>query len=100
MKKDFPFGWAMTFALVVHALLGIFLKQHPLLIASPLPSGNSAAPVQMRFVEVPPDAKKVQASPNARHLSDANRKAGPLLKSEKRETVTTQPPKNIARSQQ
>ncbi len=98
MKKEFPFGWALTFALVVHALLGVFLKQNPLLIAAPAPSLN-AAPVQMHFVEVPPEAKTVPASPNAKYLSDANRKAGPLVKTEKRERQTTQYAQKPGRTQ-
>lgn len=89
MKREFPFGWALLFALVVHALLGIVLKQHPLLIASPAPRANPG-PLQMHFVESPPAAKSVPANPNARFLSDATRKAGPLVKTEKQEIRSTQ----------
>ena len=90
MKKEFPFGWALVFALVVHALIGIFLKQNPLLIAAPAPAANAGGPVKMHFVESPPEAKTVPANPNAKSLSDATRKAGPLVKTEKQERNTTQ----------
>ena len=90
MKKEFPFGWALIFALMVHALLGIFLKQNPLLIAAPAPPTNAAGPVKMHFVESPPEAKAVPANPNANRLSDATRKAGPLVKTEKQQQKTMQ----------
>ena len=90
MKKEFPFGWALVFALVVHALIGIFLKQNPLLIAAPAPRSDAAGPVKMHFVESPPEAKAVPANPNAQYLSDATRKAGPLVETKKQETNTTQ----------
>ncbi len=86
MKKEFPFGWALFAALLVHTLLGIFLKQNPLLIAATVPSPTPQAPVQMRFVESPPDAKTAPVKPNTSNLSDADRKAGPLKKAEERET--------------
>ena len=95
MRKEFPFGWALTFALVVHAVLGIVLKQNPLLIAAPAPPLNASAPMKMHFVESPPAAKTVPANPNANYLSDANRKAGPLVKTEKRERRSTQYAKNL-----
>jgi TonB family protein len=89
-KKEFPFGWAVLFALVLHVVLGIFLKQNPLLIAAPAPPANAAGPMKMHFVESPPEAKTVPANPNAKYLSDATRKAGPLVKTEKREPASTQ----------
>ena len=97
MKKEFPFGWALFAALLVHTLLGFVLKQNPFLIAAtpPAPPG----PVKMHFVEVPPEAKTVPAPPNTRNLSDANRKAGPLIKTEKRETKSTQYAKPAPRQQ-
>ncbi|MGH9857999.1 MAG: hypothetical protein ACRD4B_09160, partial [Acidobacteriota bacterium] len=90
MKKEFPFGWAFVFALVVHALVGIFLKENPLLIAAPVPLSSANGPVKMHFVESPPQAKSVPANPDAEYLSDAARKAGPLVKTEKREQKTTE----------
>jgi TonB family protein len=97
MKKEFPFGWALFAALLVHTLLGIFLKQNPFLIAAtpPPPPG----PVKMHFVEVPPEAKSAPVRPNTSNLSDANRKAGPLIKTEKRETKSTQYAKPAPRQQ-
>jgi len=97
MKKEFPFGWAFFAALLVHTLLGFFLKQNPFLIAATLPSPPS--PVKMHFVEVPPEAKTAPAPPNTRNLSDANRKAGPLKKTEKRETRNTQYAQQAPRQQ-
>ena len=90
MKKEFPFGWALLFALACHAILGIFLKQNPLLIAAPIPPAAANAPVKMHFFESPPGAKTTPSAPNAKVLSDATRKAGPLVKSEKREPRSTQ----------
>ncbi|MCI0412632.1 TonB C-terminal domain-containing protein [bacterium] len=90
MKKEFPFGWALFVALLVHTFLGIFLKQNPLLIAATAPSPVSRAPMKMHFVESPPDAKVAPVKPNTSNLSDADRKAGPLKKSEKLETKSTQ----------
>jgi TonB family protein len=97
MKKEFPFGWALFAALLVHTLLGIVLKQNPFLIAATPPS--PPGPVKMHFVEVPPEAKTVPAPPNTRNLSDANRKAGPLIKTEKRENKSTQYAKPAPRQQ-
>jgi TonB family protein len=90
MKKEFPFGWALLFALVVHALVGIFLKQNPLLIAAPVPLSNASGPVKMHFVESPPQAKSLPANADAKYLSDATRKAGPVVKTEKREQKSMQ----------
>jgi TonB family protein len=98
MKKEFPFGWALFAALLVHTLVGIVLKQNPFLIAATLPS-PAPPPVKMHFVEVPPEAKTVPVPPNTRNLSDANRKAGPLVKTEKRETKSTQYAKPAPRQQ-
>src|SRR5687768_13394557 len=100
MKREFPFGWALMFALVVHALLGIFLKENPFLIAAPIPPSASNAPMKMHFVESPPNAKTAPSAPDARALSDATRKAGPLVKSEKRESRSTQYAQRAPQQQQ
>jgi TonB family protein len=90
MKREFPFGWALFLALLVHTIVGIVLKQNPLLIAATPPLRGSAPPVQMRFVESPPNAKVAEPNRQATHLSDANRKAGPLIRTEKRDPRSTQ----------
>ncbi|HSE39631.1 MAG TPA: hypothetical protein VLH08_02600, partial [Acidobacteriota bacterium] len=80
MKKEFSFTIALSVALLLHAVLGIFLKYNPLVAATPVMPLNAKPPVTLRFVDVPPNAKSVQAPiPTAKYGSDANRKAGPLV---------------------
>lgn len=80
MKKEFSFTLALTVALVLHVLLAVLMKYNPLSAAPAVPSTAMNSPVTMQFVESPPNA---QASPEppiaAKHASDANRKAGPLI---------------------
>jgi len=89
MKREFPFWWAFFIAILLHTVFGIVLKRNPLLIAATPPAPN-AAPVEMHFVESPPNAKTVPVPPKTSFLSDANRKAGPIVPSEKRESRTTE----------
>jgi TonB family protein len=80
MKTEFSFTVAITVALLLHAILGIFMKYNPLADATPIAPMNAKPPVTMNFVEVPQNAKAVEAPiPSAKHASDANRKAGPLV---------------------
>jgi protein TonB len=80
MKKEFSFTVAVTVALLLHAVLGVFMKYNPLVAATPTAPLNAKPPVTMNFVEVPPTAKAVEAPiPTAKHASDANRKAGPVI---------------------
>jgi TonB family protein len=88
VKREFPFWWAFFVAILIHTLFGVVLKRNPLLIAATPPA--MSAPLQMHFVESPPNAKTAPVPPNTQHLSDADRKAGPLVKSEKREIRTTE----------
>lgn len=66
------------------------------LLAAPVPiPPKSSEPVTLRFVEVPPNATSVPTPPATSRLSDANRKAGPLVASPKREVIPqpmTRPP--------
>jgi TonB family protein len=79
-KKEFSFTIALSVALLLHAVLGIFLKYNPLVAATPAMPLNAKPPVTLRFVDVPQNAKSVQAPiPSAKYASDANRKAGPLV---------------------
>jgi protein TonB len=80
-RKEIPFAAAVVAALVFHALLGVFLKYNPLVAAAPAAPGPAPRPpMTMRFVEVPEGAKTVPSPPSsAKHVSDANRKAGPLI---------------------
>jgi TonB family protein len=94
MKREFPFWWAFFIAILLHAVLGAVLKRNPLLLAATLPA-VSAAPLQMHFVESPPNAKNVPVPPKTNYLSDANRKAGPLVASPKREVRTTEYAKGV-----
>ncbi len=77
-KKDFPFILAFCAAIVLHFLIGVAVKRNALIAANPVPPPASNAPVTMRFVEVPPDAKAVPVAPKTNNVSDANRKAGPI----------------------
>ena len=90
MKRDVSFTVAISVALLLHAVLGIVMKYNPLVAATPVPAAAAKPPVTMRFVEVPPNAKAVEApSPAAKYASDANRKAGPI----KPNKLKPQPPK-------
>ncbi len=90
MKREFPFWTAFLFAIVLHSVLGLVIRNNPFLIAASVPSSSVPQPVQMHFVEVPPGAKTVPQAPNTKYLSDADRKAGPVKQSEKRPLHTTQ----------
>src|SRR5262245_11112447 len=80
MKKEFSFTLALTVALVVHVLLAVFMKYNPLAAAPAVPSSSMNAPVTMQFVEIPQDAKTTSEPMTAsKHVSDANRKAGPVI---------------------
>ncbi|HEY4491845.1 MAG TPA: hypothetical protein VI958_07565, partial [Acidobacteriota bacterium] len=79
MRKEFSFRFAIGIALLVHAILGFVLKFNPLVAAAPVVASRQA-PMTVRFVEVPPDAKSIQETPRTNNVSDANRKAGPLEK--------------------
>jgi TonB family protein len=96
MKREFPFWWSFFIAILIHTLLGFVLKRNPLLLAATPPIVRPA-PLQMHFVESPPSAKTVAAPPKTPYLSDANRKAGPLVASPKRELKTTEYAKGILR---
>jgi TonB family protein len=89
MKREFPFWWSFFIAILVHSLLGFVLKRNPLLLAA-TPSVAKPPPLEMTFVESPPNAKTVPTPPKTPYLSDANRKAGPLVASPKREVRTTE----------
>src|SRR5262245_58641052 len=75
--KDFPFVFAFVAALVLHFLIGVVVRRNALNAANTIPA-SSKAPLSMRFVEVPPQAKTVPVAPKTRKLSDANRIAGAL----------------------
>ena len=94
MKREFPFWWAFFIAIFLHTVLGFVLKRNPLLLAA-TPSVANAAPLQMHFVESPPNAKSLPTPPKTPYLSDANRKAGPLVATPKREVRTTEYAKGI-----
>jgi TonB family protein len=80
MKKEFSFTLALTVALVVHVLLAVLMKYNPLSAAPALPNTAMNSPVTMQFVESPPNAPTSPEPPiAAKHMSDANRKAGPLI---------------------
>lgn len=80
MKKEFSFTLALTVALVVHVLLAVLMKFNPLSAAPATPNMAMNSPVTMQFVESPPNAPTSPEPPiAAKHLSDANRKAGPLI---------------------
>jgi protein TonB len=80
MKKEFSFTLALTVALCVHVLLAVLMKYNPLAAAPAAPSTAMNSPVTMQFVESPPSAKTSAEPPiAAKHVSDANRKAGPLI---------------------
>jgi TonB family protein len=80
MKKEFSFTLALTVALVLHVLLAVLMKYNPLSAAPVAPSSAMNSPVTMQFVESPPNAPTSPEPPvAAKRLSDANRKAGPLL---------------------
>lgn len=80
MKKEFSFTLALTVALVVHVLLAVLMKYNPLSAAPATPNMAMNSPVTMQFVESPPNAPTSPEPPiAAKHLSDANRKAGPLI---------------------
>lgn len=89
MKKEFSFTLALTVALVVHVLLAVLMKYNPLSAAPATPNMAMNSPVTMQFVESPPNAPTSPEPPiAAKHLSDANRKAGPLIPNK---TPPTQP---------
>jgi len=94
MKREFPFWWSFFIAIIVHTLLGFVLKRNPLLLAA-TPSMVKPPPLEMTFVESPPNAKTLPTPPKTPYLSDANRKAGPLVASPKREVRTTEYAKGI-----
>lgn len=80
MKKEFSFTLALTVALCVHVLLAVFMKYNPLAAAPATPSSAMNSPVTMQFVEVPQNAKaSTEPVPSSKYVSDANRKAGPLI---------------------
>lgn len=80
-RKEFPFGWALLAAVLLHAGLGLLLKTHvPLLSAAVAGKKAPIPPVTLRFVEVPPNATAVpEVPPATRYLSDKNRLAGPVV---------------------
>jgi protein TonB len=80
MKKEFSFTLALTVALVLHVLLAVLMKYNPLSAAPAVPNTAMNSPVTMQFVESPPNSPTSPEPPiAAKHLSDANRKAGPLI---------------------
>src|SRR5262245_59117178 len=80
MKKEFSFTLALTVALVLHVLLAVLMKYNPLSAAPAVPNTAMNSPVTMQFVESPPNAPSSPEAPiAAKHMSDANRKAGPLI---------------------
>ncbi|HSP07593.1 MAG TPA: energy transducer TonB, partial [Acidobacteriota bacterium] len=86
MKKDIPFFAAFLLALLLHLLAGVGLRYSRLFAAAPaLPAQEP--PVTLRFVEVPPNAMSLPQPMNAGHVSDASRKAGPLVASPKRPEI-------------
>jgi TonB family protein len=89
--KDFPFGLALVFAIVLHTLIGLALHHNFLIAASPLFPSNE--PVTVRIVDVPKGGPTLPAPPPTGNLSDANRKAGPLVKTN--EPPALRPPPEI-----
>lgn len=82
MKKEFSFTLALTVALVMHVLLALLMKYNPLSAAPVVPNTAMNSPVTMQFVESPPNAPASPEPPiAAKHFSDANRKAGPVMPS-------------------
>jgi TonB family protein len=91
--KDFPFGLAVLLAILLHTLMGLALR-HNFLIASPLfPAANE--PLTVRIVDVPKGGPTLATPPPSRNLSDANRKAGPLVATEKPPAL--RPPPEVGR---
>ena len=93
-RREFPFWTSFFIAILLHTLLGFVLKRNPLLLAA-TPSSVTPPPIEMNFVESPPNAKALPAPPRTPYLSDANRKAGPLVATPKRALTTTEYAKRI-----
>ena len=89
--KDFPFGLALGFAILLHTLIGFALHHNFLIAASPLFPSNE--PVTVRIVDVPKGGPTLPEPPATQNLSDANRKAGPLVKTN--EPPALRPPPEI-----
>src|SRR5438067_325894 len=79
--KDFPFGLAFILAILLHTLVGLALRHDFLIAAAPLPSANQ--PVSIRIVDVPKGGPSLDTPPPTSNFSDANRKAGPLVATQK-----------------